>query len=179
MKQTHRFQIPSKELKEITIDEIIEEVKKKKFKQLKGKYLEPFIKFIIIVGGKKMKLQKRNNSLYEENKKMQLRINADCKECPKKNPVHYVVMILRKPTENEKFAYVVSDIKNKYNHDHVSDKQYRGEERVKTEEDIIKAVGSNAFVLEQLADGKSAPKRTTACKIVSSYKNKGFSSEWL
>jgi hypothetical protein len=82
MKQTHRFQIPSKELEEITRDELIEEIKNKKFKQLKGNYLEPFIKLINIVEGEEMKLQKRNNSLYEKNKKMYLRINADCKQCP-------------------------------------------------------------------------------------------------
>ena len=46
--------------------------------------------------GEEMKLQKRNNSLYEENKKMYLRINADCKLCPKKDPVHYVIMIKKK-----------------------------------------------------------------------------------
>ena len=82
MKQTHRFQIPSKELEEITRDEMVEVDKTKKF--MKGNYLEPFMKFINIVEGEEMKLQKRNNSLYEDNKKMYLRINCDCKLCPKK-----------------------------------------------------------------------------------------------
>ncbi len=34
-------------------------------------------------------------------------------------------------------------------------------------------------MLEQFAAGNSAPKRATPRKIVSSYKNKGFSSDWL
>ena len=44
MKQTHRFQIPSKELEEITRDEMVEVDKNKKF--MKGNYLEPFMKSI-------------------------------------------------------------------------------------------------------------------------------------
>jgi hypothetical protein len=73
------------------------------------------------------------------------------------------------------------EIKNKHNHNHdkVPQKQYRGEERLKIAEDIIQGGGSNAYVLEQFAAGNSAPKRATARKIVSSYKNKGFSSDWL
>ena len=181
MKQIHHFQIPSKELEEITRDENLEQVKNKKTMQLKGNYLEPFIKFISIVEGEEMKLQKRNNSIYQDNKKMFLRINADCKVCPKKDPVHYVIIIKRKPTENEKFVDVKLEIKNKHNHNHdkVPQKQYRGEERLKIAEDIFQAGGSNAYVLEQFAAGNGAPKRATARKIVSSYKNKGFSSDWL
>ena len=34
-------------------------------------------------------------------------------------------------------------------------------------------------VLEQTAEGKPAPTRTAARKIVSSFKNKGFSSDWI
>jgi hypothetical protein len=51
--------------------------------QLKGNYLEPFIKLINIVEGEEMKLQKRNNSIYQENKKMYIHINADCKSLKK------------------------------------------------------------------------------------------------
>jgi hypothetical protein len=98
-------------LEEITRDENIEEVKNKKIMQLKGNYLEQFIKFINIVEVEVMKLQKRNNSIYEERKKMYIRINADCKVCPKTDPAHYFIIIKRKLTENEKFVDVELKIK--------------------------------------------------------------------
>jgi hypothetical protein len=141
MKQIHHFQIPSKELDEITRDENFEQVKNKKIMHLKGNYLKPFIKFIYIVEGEEMKLQMRNNSLYQDNKKIYLRINADCKVSPKKDPVHYVIIIKRKPTENERFVDVELEIKNKHYHNHVKvpQKQYRGEEKLKIAEDIIQA----------------------------------------
>ena len=181
MTATHTFQISTKELEEITTEEKVQTVKNKNHLQLKGNYLEPFLKFINIVEGEEYKLQKRNNTFHENNNKMHLRINADCKSCPKKNGVHYVIMIRKKPNFNEKFVNVELQIKNKHNHEdnQKKNKQYRGDERLKVANDIILAGGSNAYVLEKVAEGKSAPTRSTARKIVSSLKNKGFSSDWI
>ena len=102
----YKFQISTKCLDEITCQENVETVNGKKHKQLKGNYVESFSKGINVSEEMEIKLQKRNSALHENNKNVYLRINADCKSCPKNKPVHYVILIKKRPEINEKFVGV-------------------------------------------------------------------------
>ena len=184
-KINHKFQITRKDLDEITREDNIEYLPNKKRYQLKGDYVGVFKQFVNIIENEEVSLQKRNSSFYKadngEKNKVYLRINADCKNCPKTSEgVHYVFIINNKPNENEKFVDVLVEIKNDHNHTtKKAKKQYRGEEREKVSKAIIEAGGANAYVLEQIGQNKPAPTRAAARKMLSSYKNKGFTTDWL
>ena len=181
MIRTEKFQISYNELSRLTCKDNVIEAKNKKQKQLKGNFIEPFLKGINVIEGDEIQLQKRNSALHEKNRNIYLRINADCKKCPKKDGVHYVFIIKSKPDEKEKFVDVYVEIKNEHQHETklLKRKQIRGEERDRVAEAIVIAGGPNAYVNERNAAGNEAPTKEAARKILSSVKNKNFSSDWI
>lgn len=115
-----KFQILNSELKTMIDNSILDTSNANKpFRYLTGNFIKIFEKHVEAYEKTKIPIQKRNNIVYEEslrNNTVYLRINGDCKLCPKMNRVKYVFMIRNKPDDNEKFVEVEGKRRGIHNH---------------------------------------------------------------
>lgn len=115
-----KFQILNSELKQMIENSILDTTNvSKPFRYLTGNFIKVFEKHVEIFEKIKVPIQKRNNIVYEEslrNNTVYLRINGDCKLCPKMNRVKYVFMVRNKPDDNDKFVEVEGKRRGIHNH---------------------------------------------------------------
>ncbi|CAF0912081.1 unnamed protein product [Brachionus calyciflorus] len=115
-----KFQILNSELKQMIENSILDTSNvNKPFRYLTGNFIKVFEKHVEMFEKIKVPIQKRNNIVYEEslrNNTVYLRINGDCKLCPKMNRVKYVFMIRSKPDDNDKFVEVEGKRRGIHNH---------------------------------------------------------------
>lgn len=115
-----KFQILNSELKTMIDNSILDTSNANKpFRYLTGNFIKVFERHVEAYEKSKIPIQKRNNIVYEEslrNNTVYLRINGDCKLCPKMNRVKYVFMIRNKPDDAEKFVEVEGKRRGIHNH---------------------------------------------------------------
>ncbi|RNA10563.1 hypothetical protein BpHYR1_026476 [Brachionus plicatilis] len=115
-----KFQILNSELKQMIENSILDTSNvNKPFRYLTGNFIRVFEKHVELFEKIKVPIQKRNNIVYEEslrNNTVYLRINGDCKLCPKMNRVKYVFMIRSKPDDGDKFVEVEGKRRGIHNH---------------------------------------------------------------
>lgn len=184
VQQEYAFQVCHNELKKILNN--AKTLDNKKHKTISGNYLAPFIEQLKKIDNNASDIQNRNCAYHGDTttRKNQvfLRINADCKKCPNNSKVRYVITIEEKPKETDVFVGAKVIIKNQHDHNNNNQstkKQVRGDTRTEVAEKIRAAGGAAAFITKQIADGKETVTATTARKIVSTEKNKEFSTDWL
>lgn len=116
-----RFQITNDELKNMIENSILDTSTSKPYRYLTGNFIRVFEKHVEAFEKMKVPIQKRNNIVYEEsarNNTVYLRINGDCKLCPKSNRVKYVFTVKNKPAEHDKYVEVETKCRGVHNHQH-------------------------------------------------------------
>jgi hypothetical protein len=117
----YHFKITNDELKIMIENSILETATTKPYRYLTGNFIRVFEKQVEIFEKTKISIQKRNNIVYEEsarNNTVYLRINGDCKLCPKSNRVKYVFTVKTKPKDTDEFVLVETKCRGIHNHNH-------------------------------------------------------------
>ena len=118
-----RFQIANDELKTMIENSILDTTTAKPYRYLTGNFIRVFEKHVEAFEKIKVPIQKRNNIVYEEsarNNTVYLRINGDCKLCPKLNRVKYVFTVKAKPADTDKYVEVETKCRGVHNHNYNS-----------------------------------------------------------
>lgn len=119
-----KFQILYAELKAMVDNSILDVNTVKPYRYLTGNFIKVFEKHVEVFEKMKVPIQKRNNIVYEEslrNNTVYLRINGDCKLCPKSNKVKYVFIIKQRPNGTEKFIDVDAKSRGVHNHNFLNE----------------------------------------------------------
>ena len=114
-----RFQITNDELKNMIENSILDTSTAKPYRYLTGNFIRVFEKHVEAFEKIKVPIQKRNNIVYEEsarNNTVYMRINGDCKLCPKSNRVKYVFTVKQKPADTDKYVEVETKCRGVHNH---------------------------------------------------------------
>ncbi len=115
----YRFQILNEELKLMIDNSILDTGTAKPYRYLTGNFIRVFEKHVEAFEKMKVPIQKRNNIVYEEsarNNTVYMRINGDCKLCPKSNRVKYVFTVKGKPADTDKYVEVETKCRGLHNH---------------------------------------------------------------
>jgi hypothetical protein len=115
----YRFQILNEELKTMIDNSILDTSTAKPYRYLTGNFIRVFEKHVEAFEKMKVPIQKRNNIVYEEsarNNTVYMRINGDCKLCPKSNRVKYVFTVKAKPADTDKYVEVETKCRGLHNH---------------------------------------------------------------
>lgn len=114
-----KFTIPYTELEKIVQNSVPDKNPNKPFRYLTGTFMRVFESQLFGLENFKVGIQKRNNILYVDpcrTSTVYLRINGDCKFCPRGNRVRYVFTIKKKPTGIEEFIEVNTKCRGIHNH---------------------------------------------------------------
>jgi hypothetical protein len=119
--RTHyfKFKISNDDLKLMIAQSIKDKNPLKPFRYLTGNFMRPFEKQIELIEGESIPIQKRNNIVYVEasrNNTVYLRINGDCKLCPKISRVRYVFTIRNRPEDHDKLVEIEARRKGLHSH---------------------------------------------------------------
>lgn len=90
-----KFQITNNELKMMIENSVLETNTAKPYRYLTGNFIRVFERHVELFEKQKIPIQKRNNVVYEEslrNNTVYMRVNGDCKLCPKANRVRYIIL---------------------------------------------------------------------------------------
>ena len=115
----YRFKIPIDDFYVMLEDAVVEEKSSKQYRYLTGDFMRIFERHLEQFEKCKVQIQKRNNIVYDvpsRTSTVYIRINGDCKLCPRSNRVKFVFTIRKKPKGNEK--YIDVDTKSRGNHVH-------------------------------------------------------------
>jgi hypothetical protein len=115
----YRFKIPITDFYLMLEDAVIEEKSSKQYRYLTGDFMRIFERHLEQFEKCKVQIQKRNNIVYDvpsRTSTVYIRINGDCKLCPRSSRVKFVFTIRKKPKGNEKFIDI--DTKSRGNHVH-------------------------------------------------------------
>lgn len=85
-----KFQITHNELKMMIENSVLETNTAKPYRYLTGNFIRVFERHVEVFEKQRIPIQKRNNVVYEEslrNNTVYMRVNGDCKLCPKANRV--------------------------------------------------------------------------------------------
>lgn len=85
-----KFQITHNELKVMIENSVLETNTAKPYRYLTGNFIRVFERHVEVFEKQRIPIQKRNNVVYEEslrNNTVYMRVNGDCKLCPKANRV--------------------------------------------------------------------------------------------
>lgn len=85
-----KFQITNSELKTMIENSVLETNTAKPYRYLTGNFIRVFERHVEVFEKQRIPIQKRNNVVYEEslrNNTVYMRVNGDCKLCPKANRV--------------------------------------------------------------------------------------------
>lgn len=85
-----KFQITNNELKSMIENSVLETNTAKPYRYLTGNFIRVFERHVEVFEKQRIPIQKRNNVVYEEslrNNTVYMRVNGDCKLCPKANRV--------------------------------------------------------------------------------------------
>lgn len=88
-----KFQITHNELKTMIENSVLETNTAKPYRYLTGSFIRVFERHVEVFEKQRIPIQKRNNVVYEEslrNNTVYMRVNGDCKLCPKANRVRSV-----------------------------------------------------------------------------------------
>lgn len=94
-----KFQITHNELKMMIENSVLETNTAKPYRYLTGNFIRVFERHVEVFEKQKIPIQKRNNVVYEEslrNNTVYMRVNGDCKLCPKANRVRYELIFCRR-----------------------------------------------------------------------------------
>lgn len=90
-----KFQITHNELKVMIENSVLETNTAKPYRYLTGNFIRVFERHVEVFEKQRIPIQKRNNVVYEEslrNNTVYMRVNGDCKLCPKANRVRYITL---------------------------------------------------------------------------------------
>jgi hypothetical protein len=119
--RTYKFQITSDELKQMIENSILDFSANRACRYLTGNFIKIFERHAEQIEKLPILIQKRNNIIYEEsirNNTVYMRVNGDCKLCPKTNRVKYVFTIKQKPNLEDKMVDVEARCRGIHNHHH-------------------------------------------------------------
>jgi hypothetical protein len=114
-----KFHITNYELKSMIDNSVLETSTAKPYRYLTGNFIKIFERHVELFEKQRIPIQKRNNIVYEEslrNNTVYLRVNGDCKLCPKTSRVKYVFTIKNKPEADEKLVEVEGKIRGCHQH---------------------------------------------------------------
>ena len=117
----YKFQIPNEDVKVMIENSVLDVSAHRPYRYLTGDFMRVFERYAEVHEKLKICIQKRNNIVYEEsarNNTVYMRINGDCKLCPKSDRVKYVFTIKSKPRDEDKVVDV--EVKCKGVHSHTS-----------------------------------------------------------
>ncbi|RNA30764.1 hypothetical protein BpHYR1_048682 [Brachionus plicatilis] len=146
MLKQFKFQILYNELKNMVDNSVHDPNSTKPYRYLTGNFIKVFEKHVENYEKMKIPIQKRNNVVYEEssrNNTVYLRINGDCKLCPKENKVRYVFIVRKKPDGSEKFVDVEAKSRGIHYHTDCSETFTRKKRISAMKQDIVQASPSN------------------------------------
>lgn len=121
--QTFHFQISLSELNTMVANSIQDKSGNKPFRYLTGNFMRIFENQMSKLEGYKVGIQKRNNILYVDRSRSStayIRVNGDCKYCPKNAKVRYVFTIKNKPVGTEEFVEVHTKCRGSHQHNGVN-----------------------------------------------------------
>lgn len=150
MLKQFKFQILYSELKNMVDNSVHDPNSTKPYRYLTGNFIKVFEKHVENYEKMKIPIQKRNNVVYEEssrNNTVYLRINGDCKLCPKENKVRYVFIVRKKPDGSEKFVDVEAKSRGIHYHTDCSETFTRKKRISAMKQDIVQASPSNEKVI--------------------------------
>jgi hypothetical protein len=119
-----KFKISNEDFKFMIEHSVRDKNPLKPFRYLTGNFMRPFEKQVELIEGEAIPIQKRNNILYVEasrNNTVYLRINGDCKLCPKISRVRYVFTVRNRPKDNDKLVEIEGRRKGVHMHDNQKD----------------------------------------------------------
>jgi len=117
--QIFHFQIAMSDLNTMVANSIQDKSGNKPFRYLTGNFMRIFEDQMSKLEGFKVGIQKRNNILYVDRSRSStayIRVNGDCKYCPKHAKVRYVFTIKNKPVGSEEFVEVHTKCRGAHQH---------------------------------------------------------------
>lgn len=120
----YKIHITVGELNEMLENSVLEQSSGRSYRYLTGSFMRVFEHQVELFEKMRISIQKRNNIVYEDssssrNHSAYVRINGDCKLCPKSDCVKYVFVVRRRPASNQPADKLIEvDVKCKGVHKH-------------------------------------------------------------
>ncbi len=167
--ETFHFQIAMSDLNVMVANSIQDKTGNKPFRYLTGNFMRVFEDQMSKLEGYKVGIQKRNNILYVDRSRSStayIRVNGDCKYCPKNAKVRYVFTIKNKPTGTEEFVEVHTKCRGIH--------QHNGAAGIQSSDN--RSSSCSSYNNESIKSSLSPPRKNSE-KLVLNENNKRLSNE--